>query len=283
MPRSTPRGGRLVPPQADVVGMWQTMRFLMNEPAALSPGASTNGGTQMVRGYFRLWRGVQTMMIGCIPAHALYFSSYEMVKAATMRPDGHMTAWGSSMAGAAAVLSHDSIMTPLDTVKQRMQLGHYESVRSAFKTIVRKEGYTALYRSLPITLATNVPYGMIMVTTHEAAKEVLSSPDRPNWQTVLVSSSLGGLVASGLTTPCDRIKTTLQTQELIPVCFKSRTMGCPLIFKTPQDAARHIYQTEGLAGFWRGFLPRILSHTPALAISWTTYETAKQGLMNYYG
>ena len=31
-------------------------------------------------GFKRLWRGVQTMFVGCIPAHALYFSSYEFIK-----------------------------------------------------------------------------------------------------------------------------------------------------------------------------------------------------------
>jgi len=29
---------------------------------------------------FRLWRGVHTMFIGCVPAHALYFSAYEVTK-----------------------------------------------------------------------------------------------------------------------------------------------------------------------------------------------------------
>ena len=33
-------------------------------------------------GFRRLWRGVQTMFVGCIPAHALYFSSYEAIKSA---------------------------------------------------------------------------------------------------------------------------------------------------------------------------------------------------------
>ena len=31
-------------------------------------------------GFKRLWRGVQAMFLGCIPAHALYFSSYEIIK-----------------------------------------------------------------------------------------------------------------------------------------------------------------------------------------------------------
>jgi hypothetical protein len=39
-----------------------------------SQSASTKAGIQ------RLFRGVQSMFVGCIPAHALYFSSYEIIK-----------------------------------------------------------------------------------------------------------------------------------------------------------------------------------------------------------
>jgi len=30
-------------------------------------------------GLFRLWRGVPTMFVGCVPAHAAYFSIFEEV------------------------------------------------------------------------------------------------------------------------------------------------------------------------------------------------------------
>ena len=49
--------------------------------------------------------------------------------------------------------------------------------------------------------------------------------------------------------------------------------------RTVADAARFIYRHEGLPGFFRGLLPRVLSHTPAAAISWTTYEAAKAWLL----
>ena len=49
-----------------------------------------------------------------------------------------------------------------------------------------------------------------------------------------------------------------------------------------RSAASSIYQSEGLPGFFRGTLPRVMSHTPAVAISWTTYEAAKRYLMGSY-
>ena len=316
------------------LGMWQTIRYLVSEPtisatasvstAATTTAASTtttanNGKILVTAGWTRLFRGVQTILIGCIPAHALYFSSYEMVKKAFLEHSNseQLSTLGSSLAGAAAVTAHDLIMTPLDTLKQRLQLGHYAGVAHAVREVTRTEGWIALYRSFPITLASNVPYGMVMVSTHEQCKQWLMQANhndnnnsnnnnhhtRPQWQIVLASSSCAGLVASAVTTPLDRIKTALQTQQLAPVCRRglrhnecarattaaaastsSISAGNNIINNNIkhinwQQAARTILIEEGWAGFFRGLAPRILSHTPAVAISWTTYETAKQYLL----
>jgi solute carrier family 25 (mitochondrial iron transporter), member 28/37 len=307
------------------LGMWQTIRFLVSEPAmattatnSLSTTAAaqstttsssttlvgqatsiTQAAANVVKGWSRLFRGVQTILIGCVPAHALYFSSYETIKAHHLDPEtGHVSAWGSSLAGAAAVASHDAIMTPLDTVKQRLQIGHYSGAWPATRAICQQEGFIALYRSFPITLASNIPYGMVMVSTHEACKDALrESPllaehyRLSQWQVVLAASSVAGFVASAVTTPLDRIKTALQTQQLTPVCAALQ-VPCPLTtnqnaMTTPkllnwEQAALTIWRQEGVAGFFRGVTPRILSHTPAVAISWTTYESAKHYLLSHY-
>ena len=34
-----------------------------------------------------------------------------------------------ALAGAASILGHDAVTTPLGTVKKRMQLGHYQDMR----------------------------------------------------------------------------------------------------------------------------------------------------------
>jgi solute carrier family 25 (mitochondrial iron transporter), member 28/37 len=291
-------------------GVWQTMRFLVNEHTKTR--ASTAVTTTLPRcganyplhatlatlrnffqGQGRLWRGVQMSLIGSIPADGLYFCSYEAVKAATVDPRmDHVTAWSSLAAGAAAALMHDVVMTPLDTMKQRMQLGHYHNgVSAAFRSILQTEGWRALYVSLPITLVTNIPYGMVMVSTHEVCKRAWSKDSRPEWQTVLMASSLAGSMAAAITTPLDRIKTALQTQKLTPACLVGDTTS-HLLRVPPSsvsvrhaswwDAAANIHRAEGMMGFARGLVPRILSHTPAVAISWTTYETVKHALLQHY-
>ena len=252
----------------------------------------------------RLWRGVQTILVGCIPAHALYFSTYETVKAATLDKNGEVTTYGSALAGGAAVVAHDLVLGPLDTVKQRLQLGHYKGLTDALTQMIRNEGLVSLLRSFPITLATNIPYGMIMVGTNEALKDSLTKLQNTGegnnkhseltLGVTLGASSVAGLVAAATTTPLDRIKTYLQTQQLAPSCLMqqnqlpcpyngttSKQSGAPIVTDWKQAALR-IYRQEGPSGFFRGMTPRILSHTPAVAISWTTYETFKKYLNQHF-
>jgi solute carrier family 25 iron transporter 28/37 len=42
------------------------------------------------------------------------------------------------------------------------------------------------------------------------------------------------------------------------------------------DAVKRIYAEEGMAAFGRGLQYRVMSHAPAVAISWTTYESIKR-------
>uniref|UniRef100_A0A7S2K8S8 Mitochondrial carrier protein n=1 Tax=Leptocylindrus danicus TaxID=163516 RepID=A0A7S2K8S8_9STRA len=290
------------------------------------------GRTNGIRGFYR---GVQTMLYGCVPAHALYFSSYEVCKSSFSAASSNsgdnlmfMTPLQGAIAGCVSTFLHDGVMTPMDTLKQRMQLGHYTSVGQGFASIVRTEGAWALYRSFPVTLATNLPYGSIMFAVNESLKEVLThyhdaAGSPPTTTTYLLAGSGAGAVAAALTTPLDRLKTKLQTQYLanampsshrpamgnvkqkIPGSNKTLKPGSnigivmglhtnpikPSVCNAAEvevasvnlvkyagvmDALKSILREEGAAGLFRGVVPRLCSHTPAVAISWTTYETMKK-------
>jgi len=321
-------------------GMWSTMRNLIQHGHSTTPSTTNtllkstsrqNGSltaasllsipkqpiTQSI-GYTRLWRGVQTMAVGCIPAHALYFSTYERIKSTfstttinttTGVSQTYLGPVGASIAGAAATVSHDFVMTPLDTIKQRMQLGHYEGMGHAFGQICQSEGWVGLYRSFGVTLLTNVPYGMVMVSTNEFLRSVLlewkqhsdnnsSNSQQLDISTTIVSGCGAGLVAAAVTAPLDRVKTRLQTQKLgeampraaqsCPKAAAALSKGIQMVTKPEYsgltDAFSSIVKEEGLVGLWRGLIPRLLTHSPAVAISWTSYEAAKRWLaINFDG
>ena len=65
-------------------------------------------------GIQRLWRGLSSIAMGCIPAHAAYFSIYESSKHYMGISDHNFHVLAPMAVGALAVISHDLIMTPMD-------------------------------------------------------------------------------------------------------------------------------------------------------------------------
>ena len=183
-------------------------------------------------GFGRLWRGVSTMFVGCIPAHAAYFSIFEECKrlSGADQPGHHPLA--AAGCGVVATLAHDSIMGPMDTIKQRLQLGHYRGLLHCAARMVASEGLGGFFVSLPTTLAMNLPFGAVMVTTNEGLREGLKARgwlcDATGQHTIasyLVAGSVAGAVAAVATTPLDMVKTRLQTQSLTAAASDRSTGG----------------------------------------------------------
>eukprot|EP00611_Tribonema_gayanum_P014329 TRINITY_DN2567_c0_g1_i2.p1 TRINITY_DN2567_c0_g1~~TRINITY_DN2567_c0_g1_i2.p1 ORF type:complete len:275 (-),score=90.35 TRINITY_DN2567_c0_g1_i2:267-1091(-) len=172
---------------------------------------------EMVRGQgmLRLWRGVGTMFMGCVPAHAAYFSVLEASKSRFGANAGGHKPVAAAAAGGLATVFHDAFMTPMDVIKQRLQLGYYRGIGDCVRTIVRTEGARALYRSFPTTLFMNIPYGAVMVAANESLKTALRPRGDHTTATFMAAGCGAGAVAAAATTPLDVVKTRLQTQALL--------------------------------------------------------------------
>jgi solute carrier family 25 iron transporter 28/37 len=181
-------------------------------------GGAFDAARQLVKegGTFRLWRGVSTMFTACIPAHAAYFSIFEAAKSAMGGDKKELNEGAIAAAGAMSTFAHDFITTPLDLVKQRLQLGHHGNLMSCMGDVIREEGVRSLYRSLPVTLLMNLPYGMVMVSTNESLKRVLNPSNEQNLGAFLLAGLGSGAVAGFVTNPLDVVKTRLQTAGMIP-------------------------------------------------------------------
>lgn len=112
-------------------------------------------------------------------------------------------------------MAHDFFMTPLDVVKQRLQLGFYKGVFDCLHKIVKYEGIRALFVSFPTTLLMNIPYGGVMVAANESLKTVLNPSGERNIPAFFVSGAAAGGLAALVTNPLDVAKTRLQTQCIL--------------------------------------------------------------------
>ncbi|KAL9234749.1 hypothetical protein vseg_009580 [Gypsophila vaccaria] len=221
------------------------------------------------------YRGIAAMGLGAGPAHAVYFSVYEFFKKSLSggNPNNHLA---HASSGVCATVMSDAVLTPMDMVKQRLQLsggpaGAYSGVWHCVKRVLKDEGFGAFYASYRTTVLMNAPFTAVHFATYEAAKKGLVeiSPHNDD-ETLIVHATAGaaaGALASFVTTPLDVVKTQLQCQG---VC------GCD---RFTNGSIRHVIKTivkkDGYKGLLRGWVPRMLFHAPAAAICWSTYEAAK--------
>ena len=238
-----------------------------------SPAATYTGVTQAlsrissVEGARALWKGVNSVILGAGPAHAVYFGTYEVVKEATGgNASGHHFA-STAFAGASATIASDAFMNPFDVIKQRMQMhgSSYKTVMSCASQVYKQEGLRAFYVSYPTTLAMTVPFTAVQFSVYEYAKKVLNPKEDYSPLTHMTAGGLAGAVAAAGTTPLDVAKTLLQTRgsSTDPAIRNASGMA---------EAFRIITQKEGAKGFTRGMSARIATHIPANALCWLSYE-----------
>ncbi|GAB4857442.1 hypothetical protein Ancab_015351 [Ancistrocladus abbreviatus] len=267
-----------------------TLKTRMQMLGSASPSASHSPSpaqfgqvlTSIIRneGPLGLYRGIAAICLGAGPAHAVYFSVYEICKdkLGGNRPGGHHPIIHAA-SGIAATVASDAVLTPMDVVKQRLQLrfSPYCGVRDCVARMVKEEGIGAFYASYRTTVLMNAPFTAVHFSTYEALKKLLSelSPVNATEERVVVHLTAGGAagaLASAVTTPLDVVKTRLQCQG---VCGAD-TFGSASI----SMALRQIVAKEGPQALLQGLKPRVLFHTPAAAICWSTYEAMKKFLQH---
>lgn len=171
-----------------------------------------------VEGTAGLYRGIAAMGLGAGPAHAVYFSVYEACKEAFSGGDPNNSA-AHAMSGVFATVASDSVITPMDVVKQRLQLKNspYGGVGDCVKRVFLEEGIGAFYASYRTTVVMNAPFTAVHFATYEAAKRGLTevSPESVEDEKLVVHATAGaaaGALAAAVTTPFDVVKTQLQCQ-----------------------------------------------------------------------
>jgi solute carrier family 25 iron transporter 28/37 len=121
-----------------------------------------------------LYRGIGAMGLGAGPAHAVYFAVYESLKEYLGGNRSGYHPFAHALAGAGATIASDAVFTPMDVVKQRLQLRHspYVGVMDCIKKTMKAEGLSAFYKSYRTTVVMNIPFTAVHFAAYEAGKKV---------------------------------------------------------------------------------------------------------------
>lgn len=126
--------------------------------------------------------------------------------------------FAQSMAcGAIARAAQIFTVFPIDTVKTRLQstriVTKMASTPSTTNSVTKAITQGKLYTGVGVTLAGQVPYGMLTFGIYETVRSKLIEryPDLPNWLNITVAATIGDAVGSLWLTPAEVIKSKTQT------------------------------------------------------------------------
>ncbi|KAL4782653.1 mitochondrial carrier domain-containing protein [Aspergillus varians] len=265
-----------------------------------------------------LYGGVTPALLGSFPGTLIFFGAYEFMKRKML--DAGINANLAYLSGGfLADLAASVVYVPSEVLKTRLQLQgrynnpyfksgyNYHSTGDAFRTIIRREGFSALFYGYKATIFRDLPFSALQFAFYEQeqriAKEWVGSRDIGLGLEVLTAVTAGGM-AGVLTCPMDVVKTRVQTQQNLEppapaplklpveqnpkatVRPKSRPNFTPAPVASPTPpgpmrldtssfftALKMIYRAEGVAGWFRGVGPRGV---------WTSIQSGTMLVMYQY-
>lgn len=256
-----------------------------------------------------LWRGLSPTLVMAIPANVIYLTGYDSLRSNPGSPIHNYVpdAYAPLLAGSLARVAAASVISPVEMFRTRMQAatsgsgtGVFAETLSGLRSMVKSQGYTSLWRGLTLTMWRDVPFSGIYWWGYETVRNKLTdmrdpphSRTRPrsksrsseNHTSTFTDSFAAGAVSGGIasvvTTPFDVGKTRqqlLQHEPRMDSVVRGKSSPAAII---PEEQAMprflyHIWKEEGIAGLFRGWVPRMLKVAPACAIMISSYEVGKK-------
>ncbi|XP_008366787.2 folate transporter 1, chloroplastic isoform X2 [Malus domestica] len=230
-----------------------------------------------------LYAGFSPAVLGSTVSWGLYFFFYGRAKERYSKDREKQLSAGLHLASAAEAGALVSLCTnPIWLVKTRLQLQTplhqtrpYSGFYDALRTIIREEGWAALYKGLLPSLFL-VSHGAIQFTAYEELRKIVvdfKSKRRRTHSgsadTVLNSvdyAALGGsskVAAILLSYPFQVIRSRLQQRP--------SSEGIPR-YMDSWHVVRETARFEGIRGFYKGITPNLLKNVPASSITFIVYE-----------
>uniref|UniRef100_A0A3B1K6I8 Solute carrier family 25 member 25b n=1 Tax=Astyanax mexicanus TaxID=7994 RepID=A0A3B1K6I8_ASTMX len=182
--------------------------------------------------------------------------------------------WRHLVAGGGAGAVSRTCTAPLDRLKVLMQVHASRSntmcIAGGFSQMIREGGIRSLWRGNGMNVLKIAPESAIKFMAYEQIKRLIGS----NQETLgilerLVAGSLAGAIAQSSIYPMEVLKTRL-------------ALGRTGQYSGIADCAKYIFRKEGVAAFYKGYIPNMLGIIPYAGIDLAVYETLKNSWLQRY-
>ncbi|KAG0242349.1 hypothetical protein BGW41_004360 [Actinomortierella wolfii] len=212
------------------------------------------------------WMFMDSIMLGSLSNYKLLLQGGD--------PTVKLTPWQTGLAGIGAGITVSFVAAPVEHIKARLQVQYdaktklYSGPIDCAKQLIRNNGIRGLWKGLVPTMWFRSWFFMWW-----SSYEIYGGLMRKytNMSEPAINFWAGGLGANTFwlfSFPHDVIKNRIMTQPDVK--------NPP--FPNIRSVAKHIYRTEGLKGFYRGFMPCLLRAFPTNACALTSFELTMRWL-----
>jgi solute carrier family 25 protein 38 len=238
------------------------------------------------QGITGMWRGSAATAWRTAPGAGLYFVSVHHMRSIFIRlnelvdSNASLSPWQNAIVGGTSRCVSALVLHPFSVVKTRAEAGTYDprfasftqmSPYRALRTMHATEGWRSWWRGLVPTLARDVPYSTIYVTSFEACKASFSNhikltSDQPITSTQKMAITIGSaLCGATLATLSTQIQDVMKTHAQLLV-------STPTTESAPSAGWTIASLRSSIAPLFQGASARLVRKVSMTALTWTIYE-----------
>ncbi|KAK9265953.1 hypothetical protein L1049_003477 [Liquidambar formosana] len=235
-----------------------------------------------IEGLRGLYAGFFPAVLGSTVSWGLYFFLYSRAKQRYSKNREEKLSPGLHLASAAEAGALVGLCTnPIWLVKTRLQLQTplhqtqpYSGLYDALRTILKEEGWSALYRGIVPGLFLQVSHGAIQFTAYEELRKfVVDFKSKKSEKTPESADKL--LVDYAILGASSKLAAILLSYPFqVGIHFSGQRPGNDGIprYMDTWHVVKETARFEGFRGFYKGITPNLLKNVPAASITFVVYE-----------
>ncbi|KAJ6626695.1 mitochondrial carrier [Mycena sp. CBHHK59/15] len=231
-------------------------------------------------GFFALYKGMASPVIGISGVNSLLFASYGLSRR-IISPFPQLSLGETALAGSMAGAANAILASPVEMFKVRMQ-GQYGDETDKRLRVVAREMWSqwgfrkGVMRGYWVTVAREIPAYAGFYAAYEFSKRKFSAKygePLPVWA-LLASGSTGGIAYWLACYPLDVVKSRIQLRDTPPTGTPVQYIGREI---------QLIISESGFTGLFRGLSPSLLRSIPAAASTFAAFEITREWLHHATG